>query len=103
MNVNQNNQEIDLFAIPDGFQTSDITPETATKLAAVAGIPERATHVMVQCTEAFTYAFTAAHAADGFYVPANTAKIFSRRDARAVYIYAAGENIKLKTQPLSHD
>lgn len=101
MNVNQNNQEIDLFAIPETFKS--VSLKGAKKLSQMAEIPARATHVLVQCKTELTYAFTAADAPSGFSIAAGTTKIFSRRDALGVYLNAAGNGDTVKIQPLSHD
>lgn len=101
MNVNQNNQEIDLFAIPETFKS--VSLKGAKKLREMADIPARATHVLIQCKTELTYALTAADAPDGFSIPAGTQKIFSRRDALGVYLNAAGNGDTVKIQPLSHD
>lgn len=101
MNANINNQEISLHSVQDSFSEFELPAGTETIL--ISELPKNATFVKIQANKDVCYLSNQnISAQNGFLLGANQCKIFSRREALKLKLFAT-ETSSVKVQPLSHD
>ena len=101
MNTNINNQEISLHSVFDSFSELQLQAQTETALA--TDLPKNATFVKIQAdNDVYYLANQNVSAQNGFILPAKQSKIFSRREALKLKLFASNATT-VKVQPLSHD
>ncbi|MBP3358419.1 MAG: hypothetical protein J6K91_05855 [Opitutales bacterium] len=102
MNANINNQEISLHSISNSFFTKTLAVGSTTKV--VDELPANVSFVKIQADKEIYYLSNQDNVdvSNGFVLSAGKEKIFCRREALGLKVYAS-EASSLRIQPLSHD